>query len=513
MLYEALRWAGSVALRWYYREVTIEGLEHVPREAPLLVVSNHPNQLVDALLVGTSLQRDVLFTGKAILLDHPAMAFVMRRLPFVPLRRAHDERKKLEGGKGTPAGGAARGARPEHHDTAATAEARHRASAPATTGALSAPGAPGAPGAPMAPDPSRNAASFAAIHDALAARHAVLIFPEGISHHAPQLAPIKTGAARIVLSARDERGIHDVRVLPVGLNFEDKAAPRTRVLVRIGAPIDVDAWRPADGEGPVDGLTRDIDEAMRAVTLNFASDAERARVVGAARLLSGLFAEPTTVPYADVSLAAEHDAALRADRVRQAAAHAEPALRARVDRFADRLDALAATLVQHDMPVTDLELDTGARPGARFVLREGARALAAAPLALWGRVNHWLPLQVALLLGRRTSRTPEDPAMHTIVAGLATVAAAYLLQTAIVWRLAGPWWALAYLATLPFSASWDFRFRDYIARARARVRAYRTLRGDPALRERLREEVRWLREEAIAIEGAVGDTSSVGVHA
>ena len=59
----------------------------------------------------------------------------------------------------------------------------------------------------------------------------MLIFPEGISHHEPQLAPIKTGAARIALSARDERGIHDLRIVPVGLNFEDKASPRTRVLV------------------------------------------------------------------------------------------------------------------------------------------------------------------------------------------------------------------------------------------------------------------------------------------
>ena len=495
MLYRALRWAGGVALHWYYREVTIEGLEHVPADAPLLVVSNHPNQLVDALLVGTSLQRDVLFTGKAILLDHPAMAFLMRRLPFVPLRRAHDERKKLEG-RGLGSG--VRGPATSPHDVA-------RVAATDPTSAIAEPG-------PRNPDPGRNAASFSAIHDALAARQAVLIFPEGISHHEPQLAPIKTGAARIALSARDERGIPDVRVLPVGLNFEDKAAPRTRVLVRIGMPIDVDAWRPAPGERDVEGLTRDIDDAMRAVTLNFASAAERARVVGAARLLSGLFAPVTTVAHSDVSLAAEHDVALRADRVRRAAEHAEPALKARVERFAERLDALAEALVARGMPVTDLELETGAAPGARFVLREGMRALVAAPLALWGRLNHWLPVRLALLVGRRTSRTPEDPAMHTIVAGLAIVLVAYLLQGALVWRLAGPWWALAYVVTLPVSAAWDFRFRDYIARARARVHAYRTLRADPALRERLRGEVRWLREEAIAIETAFAAQGPV-VHA
>ena len=499
MLYRVLRWAGGVALHWYYREVTIEGLEHVPADAPLLVVSNHPNQLVDALLVGTSLQRDVLFTGKAILLDHPAMAFLMRRLPFVPLRRAHDERKK----RGLGTGDSGQDEKGRGGDTAGTAAAISDRPIPSPQSPVP---------ASSVPDPSRNAASFSAIHDALAARQAVLIFPEGISHHEPQLAPIKTGAARIALSARDERGIPDVRVLPVGLNFEDKGAPRTRVLVRIGAPIDVDTWRPDPGEREVEGLTRDIDDAMRAVTLNFASAAERTRVVGAARLLSGLFAPVTTVAHSDVSLAAEHDVALRADRVRRAAEHAEPALKARVERFAERLDALAEALVARGMPVTDLELETGAAPGARFVLREGMRALVAAPLALWGRLNHWLPVRLALLVGRRTSRTPEDPAMHTIVAGLATVLVAYLLQGAIVWRLAGPWWALAYVVTLPVSAAWDFRFRDYIARARARVHAYRTLRADPALRERLREEVRWLREEAIAIETAFASEGPV-VHA
>ena len=194
MLYASLRWTARMALRWYYREITTDGVEHVPADGPLLVVANHPNQLVDAMLVGTVLPRDVTFTGKAILLDNPVLAVLMRRLPFVPLRRAQDERKKREAG------------------------------APAM-------------------DPSRNANAFRAIHDALAGAQAVLIFPEGISHHQPQLAPIKTGAARIALSARDERGIREVHVLPVGLNFEDKAAPRTRVLVRIGAPIDVDGLR------------------------------------------------------------------------------------------------------------------------------------------------------------------------------------------------------------------------------------------------------------------------------
>ena len=458
MLYASLRWTARMALRWYYREITTDGTEHVPAEGPLLVVANHPNQLVDALLVGTVLPRDVTFTGKAILLDNPLLAVLMRRLPFVPLRRAQDERKKREAD-------AARGA------------------------------------APL--DPSRNADSFRAIHDALAGGQAVLTFPEGNSHHQPQLAPIKTGAARIALAARDQRGIRGLRILPVGLNFEDKGSARTRVLVRIGAPIALDGWSApaAAGEAAaVEQLTREVDAALRAVTLNFAHDDDRRRVLDAAHLLSGLFTPPGRLSVADAPLDVEHEVARRVDHERQVAAAGPPALQARVALFEARLDAFRAELVARRLPVADLDIDLGTGSGARFAVREGVRALAGAPLALWGRVNHWLPLRLTQALARRTSRTPEDPAMHTIVLGLVLVLVFYLAQAALVGALFGAWWALAYVVSLPFSATWDFRFRDYWGRARDRIRAYRLLRRDAALRTRLQAERQWLRAEAEAIE-------------
>ena len=490
MLYASLRWTARMALRWFYRDVAIDGIEHVPARGPLLVVANHPNQLVDAMLVGTTLPRDVTFTGKAILLDNPLLAVLMRRLPFVPLRRAQDERKKRESRE------AGTGNREPEARPAAPSDPGSRIPGPAL-------------------DTSRNADAFRAIHDALALGQAVLIFPEGISHHQPQLAPIKTGAARIALAARDERGIRDLRILPVGLNFEDKAAARTRVLVRIGAPIALDDWRPrADAGGDrggassaaasVDQLTREVDAALRAVTLNFAHEDDRRRVLDAARLLSGLFTPPGRLGAAEAPLDREHETARRVEHVRQAAATGSAALQARVARFETRLDAFRAELVARRLPVADLEIDFDARSGARFAVREGARVLAGAPLALWGRVNHWLPLRLAQALARRTSRTPEDPAMHTIVLGLVLVLVFYLAQAALVAALAGPWWALAYVVSLPASATRDFRLRDYVSRARDRSRAYRTLRRDTALRERLQAEMRWLRAEASAIEEEAG---------
>ena len=49
-MYPLLRAIAGIALRWYYRDIQIEGVERIPVRRPLLLVVNHPNALVDALL-------------------------------------------------------------------------------------------------------------------------------------------------------------------------------------------------------------------------------------------------------------------------------------------------------------------------------------------------------------------------------------------------------------------------------------------------------------------------------
>ena len=64
-VYALLRAIAGVALRWYYRDIQVERLERIPRQRPLLLVVNHPNALVDALLVVWIVPRRVLITAKA----------------------------------------------------------------------------------------------------------------------------------------------------------------------------------------------------------------------------------------------------------------------------------------------------------------------------------------------------------------------------------------------------------------------------------------------------------------
>jgi 1-acyl-sn-glycerol-3-phosphate acyltransferase len=458
--YRVLRAFGRLALRWFYRDVEVVGVERLPHRGPVLLASNHPNALVDALVIGCTLRRPVTLTAKATLLESPITRTLLRLAGVVPLRRASDDANRARGDEG---------------------EGR-RDSTPAV-------------------DPGRNARAFQAVLDVLEAGGVVLLFPEGKSHSDPALAPLKTGLARIALMARDDRHLASLPIIPVGLTFERKWEPRSRVVMHVGAPIAVGPGLPNTADGVAD-LTRRVDAGLRAVTLNFESADDARRVLAVSTLLSEILDEFRPLRAPDAPLA---ERVQLTKQIAAVAAHLPrigPELAQRVDRFLARLTTFEAAAREHAVSASDVQMSRRVAPGAWFAVRECMIAAAAGPLALWGRVNHWVPLRLARILAERTSRTPDEPAMRTIVGGLVLVLTFYAAQTAVVGWTLGWVVAVAYAVSLPLSATWDLRYADRLRRAAARIRTYLRFRRDPGLHERLLQELTWLRAEAVSL-GAV----------
>lgn len=456
MLYALLRGIAGVALRWFYRHIDVVGLERLPRNAPLLLVCNHPNALVDAMLVAWAVPRRVVLTAKATLFRHRALAALLDWVGVVPLVRRGDIDNALMQG---------------------------------------------------AQDPQRNARAFGALRAVLRRRGAVVIFPEGISHDHPSLAPLKTGAARVALEARDEAQVGNLHIVPIGLTFERKEAPRTRVLVQIGEPIALDYWR-ADGEMAVSRLTEEIDSRLRRVTLNYETvdDASRARA------LSSLFAalwreEPESVGRArslrvDVSLA---------ERIEEArlvlSRNADDTLRARADALVRSVAELDEVLRRHGVALEDVSVSSEGRHALPFVLREAWIIAIAGPIALWGMINHWIPFNAARMIARRSVESASDPAMRTIVAGAALVLAFYTAQGVAVAAFAGLVPALVYVVSLPLAADVNFLLRDRLRRALQRARTYLLFRRRPKLHARLQTDLQRVRVEAMDIEAQLHESN------
>lgn len=456
MLYASLRLVAGVALRWYYRDVTLVGEARVPKDGPVILAVNHPNALVDALVVGWLVPRRVRITAKAVLFDQPVLAAFLRAAGVIPLRRASDELARR---------------RRQRVEDAADREL----------------------------DPGRNTAAFDAILAALDDGAAILIFPEGKSHDEPVLAPLKTGPARIALAARDAQRAPGLRIMPVGLVFESKDAPRSRVAAVIGESIAVHEWE-APADRPVEALTEEIARRLREVTLTAPTAEELARLQHTARLVAAILASDAPAVGDVPSLGDEYAIATRVARGLEALSGAAPDTRERALRALAELEAFDRELASAGVAPNDAAISVRKRHGARFVARELALLGTVGLLAAWGRITHWVPFRLARRAALRDVTARDQPAMRTIVWGLALTLANYAIQTAVVWRIAGGAVALAYLVLLPIAADVDLRYTDRVRTAWGRMRAYLHLRREPGLAERLAGRRRALAAEIRAID-------------
>ena len=208
-MYAALAQFFGMVLDLFFRRRHLGG--EVPGDGATIVVANHPNGIIDPLVVSRIAGREIRFLAKEPLFRMPVLGWLMRTVRALPVYRARDG-----------------------HDTRA------------------------------------NQDTFAAVFQALEAGEAVCIFPEGISHNEPELQPLKTGAARMALGTDPAT---PVRIVPVGLTYRDKSRFRGEVAAQIGAAVDVAPFRAQHADAPkaaVTALTQAIDDAVREVTVNLA---------------------------------------------------------------------------------------------------------------------------------------------------------------------------------------------------------------------------------------------------
>src|SRR6266700_4134677 len=90
MLYRFLAWFLRTITRVFFRQIEVVGLEHVPATGPVVFVGNHPNSLIDPILIITTCGRKVHFAAKDTLFKGRLMRAVLRGLGAVPIKRRDD---------------------------------------------------------------------------------------------------------------------------------------------------------------------------------------------------------------------------------------------------------------------------------------------------------------------------------------------------------------------------------------------------------------------------------------
>ena len=247
MIYQ-IRWWLAGAFARIYTLVLFKGVEvdgSASHDGPRLIVANHFGGLVDAIVVVRALGGLPYIVAKSTLFKRLPMRLALRALGVVPVYRQMD-----------------------HSDMA------------------------------------KNVSSFDEVAKVLAKGRTVLIFPEGTVTDSQELQKVRTGAARMALSAI-ESGVQNLAIIPVGITYEDKVSSRSRVLVEVGERItEGEIIELAHGEALlesnrvlVDQVTNLIAERLGAVSPDFGSLVRERTMMLAASIhlrtgMSKAFSEP-----------------------------------------------------------------------------------------------------------------------------------------------------------------------------------------------------------------------------
>jgi 1-acyl-sn-glycerol-3-phosphate acyltransferase len=214
MFYTLTKIFSIIGVRTFFNRVTVWHEDRIPKAGPVIFVSNHPNTMMDPLVVGISCNRELHFFAKSTLFNHWLKRFFLSRLKLVPVYRKQDDPKLV----------------------------------------------------------MKNESTFDKGFRILENNGAFLIFPEGVSTGDRTLEKIKTGAARIGFCAENNNDFQlDVKIVPVGLSYSDAIRFRSDVFVRYGKPIALgdfqESYR-ADEVQTVTRVTNEIEIALNKLTTN-----------------------------------------------------------------------------------------------------------------------------------------------------------------------------------------------------------------------------------------------------
>ena len=149
MVYFLKFWV-KLALRIFCPQVNIANHQYLNSEGPLLIVANHPNSFLDAVIVGAFYQRKIHFLARGDVFQNPIFGYLLRSIGMIPVFRAREGKEHLH----------------------------------------------------------RNSHTFQESVDIMKGGGAVLIFIEGICLNTHEIQPFKKGASRILET------LHAIDVFP-----------------------------------------------------------------------------------------------------------------------------------------------------------------------------------------------------------------------------------------------------------------------------------------------------------
>ncbi len=220
LLYRFLQFFVWFTYAIYFRRIAFINRPPLRTRGPMLVLTNHPNTLMDPLMILHALRERCFILANYSLFKKPISRAIFSTLYCLPVQRAKD----VEG---------------------------------------------------LA---VKNDDTFRQCDLHLAAKGSIYIAPEGISAPERHIRPFKTGTARIAFSAESHNDFSlDLKILLVGLTYEKPLKFRHGVVAHVAEPILVKNWADLYAQNPreaVQDLTKTLEEKMKELVVHCRDAAE-----------------------------------------------------------------------------------------------------------------------------------------------------------------------------------------------------------------------------------------------
>lgn len=377
----------------FYPHTRITNQQRLDFKNPTIIVSNHPNTLLDPLNTASRIKRHSFFLANASLYKSAIGNWFFTTFYCIPI-----ERPKDRGGR-----------------------------------------------------KMSNADSFVKCDEHLSNGGCLYIAPQGYSKIKRRIDEIKTGTARIALSAENSSDWKlGLEILPFGLNYESPRFFRTDLLINIGTPIQVADYREAyheDAYQAVKALTRDLQVAMELLLPDTKDDEEDAFV----KQLEDI--RQTELP---LEMAPAFQRSKRMIlRLHNSGTDFYDKIKTTTESY--RTD-LVAQKIDDDVVVKALAIE-----GIGFYLKNIGFLILGFPLFLYGAINHLLLAGIPAILPKIMKQYPGYDSNIKTLSGMVLWPILYWLQGKLVYNLTGEWWiTLLYLVTLYPLGVFAWKYKDQI---------------------------------------------------
>ena len=388
----------------FYRNVYSMGLENIPEDGAVIFAPNHQNALMDALIIMSIKSWQPVFMARA---DIFAGQFVRRLLflmKILPIFRMRDGKESLK----------------------------------------------------------QNDAVFNKAVEVLRKRRYLVIYPEASHKGIRKLRPLKKGITRIAFMAEEASNYSlDVKIVPVGINYQDYYEFRTDVLINFGKPISVKEYRAQYEENPQKAhhdLVQRVTEELSSLIIDIRDtenydNFETARTIYAPIIVRK---EGKIVNNFQNQLLAGRKVVKIMDDMKQNDPETFDTLNLYLRQYREGLNAanLRDWIIRRKFKAAGVVLRT-------LIL------VALSPLALFGFVNNFIPYFSPFLLTNRV----KDRNFHSslrFALYLFLFPIWYTVLIILTFKYLDVWWQrVAYMLAAPFTGIFSHHFYDYMKRVGA----------------------------------------------